>query len=290
VTRTLGPYELRSELGRGAMAVVWRAYDPVLDREVALKEAVVAHGTDAATAGELATRFVREARAAARLSHPGIVTVYAADVYEGRPVIAMELIRGATLGQMLRRGRLSPQVVLGHFDQLLEAVAYAHDQGIVHRDIKPDNIFITTDGRVKLGDFGVAHLGGGTALTQAGTIMGTPGYMAPEQIRGEAVDARADIFALGVVLHEMLTGANPFGADAQTCITTVIFRIIQEPAPPLPPSVTAAFAHDIRPALAAALAKDPRERFADARSFMSALRGEGPARMSRHFGMHGTPP
>ena len=273
MTRKLGPYEIRGELGRGAMAVVWRAYDPVLDREVALKEAVVPHGTDALAATELAARFVREARAAGRLSHPGIVTVYSAEIYGGRPAIAMELIRGETLTQVLRRGALVPLTALALFNQLLDAVGYAHANGVVHRDIKPDNIFVTTEGRVKLADFGVAHLSAGTALTQAGTVIGTPGYMAPEQIVGDTVDERADIFALGAVLHEMLTGKNPFGAGPDVPITTVLYRVVHAEPPALPEALLVGLPGDIRATVGAALEKSPEERFPNVEAFRRALKG-----------------
>jgi hypothetical protein len=273
VTDRLGPYELRGELGRGAMAIVWRGYDPKLDREVAIKEPTVPPGTPPAAAIELSERFVREGRTAAALNHPGIVTVFAADVYDGRPAIVMELIEGETLASILERGPLPPSAALSVLSQLLDAVAYAHERGVVHRDIKPDNVFVTTDGRVKLADFGIAHIGGTSALTQAGTIMGTPGYMAPEQVTGEAVDARADIFSIGAVAHEMLSGSNPFGATDGAAPTTVLYRIVHEPAPPLPPSIDASLPAGLAAVLGHAMAKDPAMRFESASAFRAALNG-----------------
>ena len=266
--RTIGPYQIIGELGRGAMAVVWRGFDPKLEREVAIKEPVIAPGTNAATASELAARFVREGQAAARLSHPGIVTIYGADIYDGRPAIIMELIEGETLGAILERGALSQPQALAVLDQLLDAIGYAHARGIVHRDVKPDNVFVTLDGRVKLTDFGIAHLGSTATLTQAGTVMGTPGYMAPEQVTGQPVDARADIFAAAAIGYEMLTGTNPFGATDGLPSTTVMYRIVHEQTPVL----QTAPAHAGQ-AIMAALAKQPHQRFADAASFRAALSG-----------------
>lgn len=268
---TLGPYEIRSELGRGAMAVVWRGYDPSLDREVALKEPRLPEGLDPAARAEYNSRFIREARAAARLNHPNIVTVHTADVHEGRAVIVMEIIAGETLGTLLQRGPLASPAALWILGQLLEAVGYAHSMGIVHRDIKPDNVFLTPDGRVKLADFGIASMGDAGTLTQAGTIMGTPGYMAPEQVLGVPADARADIFAVGVIAYEMLTGRNPFGASDGLPATTVMYKIVHESPPEISPSLLAMLPPGFIGALAVALAKDPAARFPNAEAFWEAL-------------------
>ena len=276
MSESLGPYELRGELGRGAMAIVWRAWDPNLEREVAIKEPIVAPGTDAIAREELAARFVREGKAAAKLNHPGIVTIYAADIYAGRPAIIMEIIDGETLASVLERGPLSPAAAMSVIDQLLGGVGYAHAHGVVHRDIKPDNVFVTNEGRIKLADFGIAHVGASSALTQAGTVMGTPGYMSPEQVTGQPVDARADLFAIGVILHELLTGDNPFGATDGSAPTTVMYRIVHEPMVELPAQIGQALPLDIGLVLAIATAKDPANRFADANAFRAALAG-GPA-------------
>ena len=273
MSRMLGPYQIRSELGRGAMAVVWRAWDPTLEREVALKEPVIPHGLDSSLVHEFSARFVQEGKAAAKLAHPGIVTIYAADIYEGRPVLVMELIEGESLGHMLTRGPVAPALALGILEQLLDAVGYAHSHAIIHRDIKPDNVFLTHDGRVKLTDFGIAHVGDTASLTQAGTVMGTPGYMAPEQITGAQVDRRADLFAIGVLAYEMLSGQNPFGAGGTLPATTVMYRIVHESAPPLSPIALGELPVDLRPVIGAALAKDPAHRFQDANGFRAALRG-----------------
>ena len=269
----IGPYEIRGELGRGAMAIVWRGYDSKLEREVAIKEPVLAAGTQGQTPADASARFVREGKAAAQLNHPGIVTIYAADVFDGRPAIVMELIEGETLSSILDRGVLPPTAAVAIADQLLDAIAYAHDHDVVHRDIKPDNVFVTPEGRVKLADFGIAHVGTGAALTQAGTIVGTPGYMAPEQITGDPVDGRADIFAVGAVAYEMLSGCNPFGATDGTAPTTVMYRIVHEQPPTLPEGALSELPIAIAPILGAALAKDPADRFTDAKAFRNALAG-----------------
>jgi serine/threonine protein kinase len=271
----LGPYELRGELGRGAMARVWRAWDPKLEREVAIKEPLFDERLSDDVLEEMGERFVKEGRAAARLNHPGIVTIYATDIYDRHPAIVMELIDGVTLGKMLESRPLSPKAALDVLDQLLDAVGYAHSQGIVHRDIKPDNIFVTKDGRIKLADFGIAHIEDSslTKKTQVGTILGTPGYMAPEQATGSAVDNRTDLFSIGTIAYEMLTGKNPFGAGEGTDSTTLIYRIVHEPTPELPDFTTESLPTDIRPAILATLNKNPCERPQDAAAFKAMLHG-----------------
>jgi serine/threonine protein kinase len=273
--KQLGPYELRGELGRGAMAKVWRAWDVRLEREVAIKEPLFDERLSDDVLEEMGSRFVKEGKAAARLNHPGIVTIYAADIYDKRPAIVMELIDGTTLGELLESGPLTPQATLDVLDQLLDAVGYAHSQGVIHRDIKPDNIFITKDGRVKLGDFGIAHIEDSslTKKTQVGTVLGTPGYMAPEQATGAHVDARTDLFAIGTIAYEMLTGTNPFGAGEGTDSTTLLYRIVHEPAPELSDITREGLPADIRPAIVAALNKNPTERPQDAASFKAMLHG-----------------
>ena len=265
----IGPYELRGELGRGAMARVWRAWDPNLQREVAIKEPLFDPSLPPDVLDEMGRRFVAEGRAAARLSHPNIVAIYAADVWDGRPAIVMELVEGATLSDILRRGPLTPTDALSVLDQLLDAAGYAHARGVVHRDIKPDNVFVGTDGRVRLADFGVARVdNGATRATMAGAVLGTPGYMSPEQARGDVVDSRSDIFSIGVVAHEMLSGSNPFGSGETTAM---LYRIVHEPPAELPPSASEGLPADLRPAIMAALAKDPATRPQTAADFKAML-------------------
>ena len=220
---TFGPYEIRGKLGSGAMAVVWRAWDPKLEREVAIKEPMRGAGMSEDTAEELAARFIQEGKTAARLSHPGIVTIYAADVFDGRSGIVMELLRGHTLSHLIDRGVVEPQAALSILDQLLEALDYAHAMGVVHRDVKPDNVFITDEGRVKLTDFGVAHVSRLDGPVDA-VVAGTPGYMSPEQVRAEPVDACSDVFSIGVVAYEMFAGRNPLGATDGLDTHTIMYR------------------------------------------------------------------
>jgi serine/threonine-protein kinase len=269
----LGPYELRGELGRGAMAVVWRGFDPTLEREVAIKEPVTPAGGDPATVAEMSERFVREGKAAAQLNHPGIVTIYGADIYDGRPAIVMELIGGRTLSQVIDDGRLSPSAAVAIIDQLLDAVSFAHSRGVVHRDIKPDNIFVTDDGRVKLADFGIAHVGTTSTMTQAGQVLGTPGYMAPEQVVGSPVDARADIFAIGVIAYELLAGTNPFGATEAAPPTTVLYRIVHE-TPPTPAQLDPTVPQWLAAVISRAMAKDPAARYQSAEEMRADLRAQ----------------
>ncbi|HWK09311.1 MAG TPA: serine/threonine-protein kinase, partial [Vicinamibacterales bacterium] len=203
----VGPYEIVGWLGAGGMGQVYRARDARLGRDVAIKLIAAAASTR-----ERVNRFEREARAAGQLSHPGILAVYDIAVHDGVPYIVSELLEGESLRSRLRGGPLALRKAVDLARQTADALAAAHDRGIVHRDIKPENLFVTADGRVKILDFGIAKLAerdspgtpGRATETGEGIALGTAAYMAPELIRGEAVDARADIFSLGVVLHEML--------------------------------------------------------------------------------------
>lgn len=273
-----GPYEVRDELGRGAMACVWRAFDPRLEREVAIKEPLFDPRLSPEVQQELASRFVAEGRTAARLNHPGIVTIYEADVWNGRAGIVMELVEGPTLREMLSQGPLKPSLAVSILDQLLDVVEYAHRQGVIHRDIKPDNIFLTPDGVVKLVDFGIARSidGARTMATSMGTVLGTPGYLSPEQAQGTSVDSRSDLFSIGSVAYEMFSGRNPFGLSEDTAITAVLYRIVYEEPEELPASVCNGLAADPRPAIEAALAKSPDDRPASAADLKAMLHGMMP--------------
>jgi serine/threonine protein kinase len=203
VTRVAGRYELVRPLGHGAMATVDLAHDVELDRPVALKRLAENLARDE----ELRRRFVREARLAARLAHPNVVRVFDVGSDDGRPFIAMEYVEGETLAELVaRRGRLPAGEAATLGMQMCAGLAAAHAAGLVHRDVKPQNLLLGTDGVLKLGDFGIAAGHEGTRLTLAGTVLGTAGYLAPEQARGEQVTAAADIYAVGAVLHELLTG------------------------------------------------------------------------------------
>jgi serine/threonine protein kinase len=219
--RQIGTYKVLQEIGRGGVGVVYAAEDVRLGREVALKALAPAYTQDPARR----QRLKREARAAAALSHPAIATIYALEEIDGAIYIVSELVRGRTLREELRGGALPPARLLPTLCDIASAMAAAHARGIVHRDLKPENIVRRDDGQVKILDFGLALMLGDpgrqteTRLTQAGLVLGTPGYMAPEQLAGREVDARADIFAFGVLAWELATGEHPFGADAASLLT-----------------------------------------------------------------------
>jgi serine/threonine protein kinase len=218
--RTLGPYVIRQELGRGGMGVVYAAEDTRLGRVVALKALPDEYARDPVRRERLA----REARAAAALSHPAVATIYALEELEGALYIVSELVRGRTLREELRDGPLPPERLIPTLIDIASGLAAAHARGIVHRDLKPENIVRREDGQIKVLDFGLATTARGydaptrTRLTEAGSALGTPGYMAPEQLSGAIVDARTDVFAFGVLAWELATGEHPFGADAATLL------------------------------------------------------------------------
>ncbi len=256
------------------MAVVWRAYDPSLDREVAIKEPRISEGADAELKKAYIERFIREARAVARLSHPSIVTVHAADTYDGRTAMIMELVDCELLSQAIRRGAVTRRLAISIIDQLLDAVAYAHERGVIHRDLKPANIFLTPNGTIKLADFGVAHIDSTQTLTIEGTILGTPAYMSPEQIKGLPTDARSDIFSVGVIAYELLTGSNPFQGSPDTNVATVLYRITNADTDP-PASRDPSIPVHLSDTVSKALAKEPDERFSSAAEMRHAWSGAG---------------
>ena len=211
--RESGRYELIEQLGQGSMGTVHKARDPLLGRDVAIKQILVQPG-EGPEATEFRERFFREARAAGRLSHPGIVTVFDVSEHEGTPFLVMEYVAGRTLLWLLAKRRTNEP---GYRAcdvgiQLAEALDYAHRNGVIHRDIKPANILVTDDGRIKIADFGVAKLIE-SQLTVRGQLLGTPAFMAPEQFIGMPIDARSDLFSCGVVIYCMTTGEKPFAGD-----------------------------------------------------------------------------
>ncbi|MDO4798443.1 MAG: serine/threonine-protein kinase [Coriobacteriales bacterium] len=267
----IGPYRLLEEIGRGAMARVWRAWDTQASREVAIKEPLFGACLPPQVAQEMERRFVREGYMASRLTHPNIVAVYEAGAYDGRLVIVMELVDGITLGTLLERGPLAPTAAMDVLDQLIDAVSYAHYMGIVHRDIKPDNVFVTRDGSAKLADFGIAHLASaGTDDLSSGMALGTPGYMSPEQVLGQEVDERSDVFSIGVVAYEMLSGHNPFGVSQGLDSTAIMSRTVHDEVPELRAcGVPAATCH----AIMMALQKDACDRPQSVKAFKTLLHG-----------------
>ena len=262
----VGKYELRHQIGRGALGVVYEAYDTVIERPVALKML----RTDVFAPEQLAdvrARFKREAHSAGRLSHPNIVTIFDYGEHEGAPYIAMDLMTGEELARSLESGaRMALPQVVRVMEQLLSALAYAHESGIVHRDIKPSNVFVLRDGTIKMVDFGLARIEASN-LTETGALLGTPAYMSPEQFLGLPVDARSDIFSAGVMLYQMLTGDRPFSGSPSTIMQKVLRQDPVEPSV-LNPTLSAAWDDLIK----RALAKKPDDRLQSARQFADYMR------------------
>jgi len=254
----IGRYQIIERVGRGGMGVLFRGMDPVLDREVAIKLMLVDFSEDEE---QMRPRFYREARAAAKLQHRNIVTVFEFAEEGNTPFIVMEFLRGTSLAaRMASPIPLTLEAKLDIIAQLCEALNYAHEQGVVHRDVKPANVFLLTDGTVKLLDFGIAKVTTST-LTRRGDVLGSASYMSPEQVAGsDAVDGRSDIFSVGVVLYELLAGRKPFHAEAPTAI---IMKLLHEQPPPLE-TVVPGLPAQLVAAVNRALAKNPAERFATA--------------------------
>jgi len=265
----LGRYEILSPLGHGAMGAVYRASDPALDRVVAIKTINPALLAGDELRDEYLERFRREARAAGRLSHPNIVSVFdlGFDEETVTPFIVMEYVPGVSLETVLKENPTLPLAqAMEIVEQVGSALEEAHRNGIVHRDIKPANIFLDDRGRVKVGDFGVARLVG-SELTQTGVRVGTPGYTAPEVLQGGVADARADVFALGVLAYRVFTGKRPFSG---TLPETLAIDILQrEPSPPA--AVRPELSEQLSTAVMRALAKSPGARTPSARAFLQAL-------------------
>jgi serine/threonine protein kinase len=246
-----GKYRLIEVLGEGAIGVVWRAHDESLGRDVAIKEIRLPAGLDDEQVAALRARTLREARAAARLSHPGIVTVHEVVRDDGRPWIVMELVRGRTLARVLKEdGPLPPSRVAEIAAQILAALRAAHAAGVVHRDVKPSNVILDGD-RTVLTDFGVASLDGGTVLTETGAMLGTPSYMAPEQARGADATPASDLWSLGATMYAAVEGQPPF--DGETVATVLVSLLTTDPPAPCR-------AGPLAPVIAGLLAKEPSMR------------------------------
>src|SRR4051794_21600242 len=259
-----GRYRAQKRLGSGGMAEVWCAEDEVLGRRVALKLL----GSRYAEDDEFRERFRREAQAAAGLAHPNIVGIFDFGEWDGIPYIAMELVDGRTLKDLVReRGPLPPATAVAVMEQILRALGYAHQRGIVHRDIKPQNVIIDDEGHAKGADFGIARAVA-SEMTETGTIIGTVQYISPEQAEGHQVDARSDLYSAGIVLYELLTGRVPF--EAESAVSIAIQQINERPVPPgqLQPGVP----RGLEAVVMRALEKDPALRFQTAGEFIAALR------------------
>jgi len=262
----LGKYELRRELGRGAMGVVYEAFDPSIERVVALKT-IRRDQLEGAEGQDAIGRFQREAKAAGRLNHPNIVSIYDFGEDSGTAYIAMEFVSGRELKSYFENNERFPIADVEHLmSQLLDALEYSHQYGVVHRDIKPANIILLPDRRVKVADFGIARIES-SQYTQAGTVLGTPAYMSPEQFMGQTVDGRSDIFSAGVVLYQFLTGERPFSGTA----TTIMHKVLMEE--PLPPSMlNVQVPKRFDAVIKKAMTKRPEDRFQTAREFADAIR------------------
>lgn len=263
----LGRYEIIGELGQGAMGIVYKAKDPLIDRILAIKTISLNLAMD--EKAEYEARFYQEAKAAGRLSHPNIVTVF--DVGKSGDVayIAMEFLQGRELRDILNEGqRLPVSQVLDIVMQVALGLAYAHEHGIVHRDVKPSNIMVIRDGHVKITDFGIARMASSTVQTQAGVVLGSPKYMSPEQVLGKSIDQRSDIFSLGVMLYEMLTGQPPFVGDT---INAVMYQTMNA-VPPPPSALNSEVPAMLNFIITKALAKGLDDRYQNAKEFADDLR------------------
>jgi serine/threonine-protein kinase len=268
---TLGKYELRRQLGRGAMGTVYEAFDPVIERIVAIKTVRLPEVADDETKEEIA-RFRREAQAAGRLTHPNIVGVFDYGETADLAYIVMEYVDGPSLKNLLDKNERFPlPKIVRIMEDLLSGLQFSHERGVVHRDIKPANLMLTKAGQGKIADFGIARIES-SSMTQAGTVLGTPAYMSPEQFMGQVVDARSDIYSSGVLLYQLLTGERPFEGS----MSAIMHKALNTEAPaPSQISVTAPRPFDA--VVRKAMAKRPEDRYASAAEFMAAIRAAATA-------------
>jgi serine/threonine-protein kinase len=263
--KRIGRYRILGELGRGAMGIVYKAEDPNLDRVVALKTILV--DADAEGAGEYRKRFLLEAKAAGKLNHPNIVTTFDYGEQDGLAYLAMELLEGTDLRSRLMEESVAPAEAVEIARQVAEGLAYAHERGVVHRDVKPGNIMLSEQGQAKIMDFGLARMRAADHKTSTGMVLGTPRYMSPEQISGLPIDQRSDIFSLGIVLYEMLTGTRLFSGEDIAQVTHQITGFEHVP----PSRQVAGLPAMVDFVVARALKKDPALRYQDARELASDL-------------------
>ncbi len=260
-----GRYQIIKELGKGSMGVVYEAYDPLFDRRVALKVL----RPDRVSSGAFAQRFLKEAKAVGRLYHSNIVVAHDKGEDHGTVYLSMEYIEGKPLNEVLQSQKLTIEEALRIGVQVADALDYAHGKGIVHRDIKPSNIIVQPDGNIKITDFGIARIEDpmATQQTQAGEILGTPAYMSPEQVLGQAVDGRSDLFSLGVILYELLTHQRPFSGES----LATIFHSITHEDPRKPEDLNPSLPGQLAAVILKCLSKEPGQRFANCRELSEAL-------------------
>jgi eukaryotic-like serine/threonine-protein kinase len=260
-----GRYQIVKELGKGSMGVVYQAYDPQIDRSVAIKVL----RQDRLTSEAFIQRFLREAKAIGRLSHPNIVTVYDVGEDQGTVYIAMEFLDGEPLHKIMEGKRFGLQEILHLGIQVAETLDYAHQKGIIHRDVKPGNIILQSSGQIKITDFGIAHIEDTSASmqTQSGEILGTPAYMSPEQVVGQPIDGQSDLFSLGIILYELSSGKRPFGGEN----LTAIFHSITQTDPPEPAKINPDIPQNLSQIILKCLRKTPDKRFETGKALAAAL-------------------
>src|SRR5450759_3201061 len=262
----IGRYNILAELGRGAMGVVYKAADPLLNRMVAIKTILLSAET--AIRDDYETRFLQEAKAAGGLNHPSIITIYDVGREGDLAYMAMELLDGAEMRNMLAVGRLSLDLAFDIAAQVAEGLAFAHERGVVHRDIKPANIMIVRGRQAKIMDFGIARLQVSHVKTQTGMVLGSPQYMSPEQIAGRDVDSRSDIFSLGVVLYQMIAGQPPFSGEDINQLTYMVCHGAHSPPSLLNPAIPPMLDLIVN----RALAKNPAQRYQSVRDMAADLK------------------
>ena len=263
VNNRIGDYQILNELGSGGMGRVYRVRNVISDRIEAMKVLL----PDLVGQQELATRFLREIKLMASLNHPNIAQLRTAFTAKNQLVMIMEYVEGSTLADRLEHGPIPVPEALNYIGEVLDALSYAHHQHVIHRDIKPANIMVTPEGAVKLMDFGIARAGDGHSLTMTGTTLGSLGYMSPEQVQGEATDARSDLYSVGVSLYEMVTGQRPFRADSDFSLMTAHVRELPKPPVELQPGLPPA----LNEIILMSISKDPAQRFQSAEAFANAL-------------------
>lgn len=263
---SIGKYTIEGVLGRGAMGVVYKAYDPNIARTVAIKT-IHSNLLSSEMGKEMLQRFQTEAQAVGRLTHPNIVGIFDFDQDRGTPYFVMEFVEGKDLKHLIKQGTVfAPEEVIRITTEILKGLSYTHKLGIVHRDIKPANIFITDKGEVKIADFGIARMDD-SELTQVGSVLGTPSYMSPEQCIGAGVDARSDLFSVGTLLYEMLTGKKPFRGEQTNAIIHNVINLKPEAPSQVRKEISTSFDHIVKKALS----KNANQRYQLAQEFSSDL-------------------